>query len=238
MKKLLNSVNDNKLNPISTVLDVTESFLKSKIISNEKDIFSLVCFNVENKNNCADLDGVNVLYNLCNPDAYLIKQIRNLSQTTNPKLCPNDYKETLIKHFPPTDESKYYLSNALWVCHSMFKDYDKTKYFRRIFLFTNNDNPLSNETQEKDIVFQRARDMIEGDISIELFPLNFSGIFDIRKFYENIILANTDQPEENDNTDCNKLLSMEKCEDRLRELKKRIRQKEVKKGPWESVLFT
>ena len=95
----------------------------------------------------------------------------------------------------------------------MLKGYDKANYNRRIFLFTDNDDPLSSDISERNLIFQRAKDMLESEIVIELFPMNFKDKFDMRKFYINIIPSNED-----DETNPDTLLTMEQCEDRLREI--------------------
>lgn len=213
---------------ISSILDVTEHFLKTKIISNEKDLFGLVAYNTEYKNNIQNFDGVNVLIDVASPDAKLIKQIKNMRQKCDFKLCPNNFLDNVKEIFKPfSKEEKNYLGDALWVIQSIFQSYPKTNFKRRIFLFTDNDNPFKNKPQEANLVLQKAKDMSDSEIVIELFPMNFFGKFNLQKFYENIIPANSEEEDENNNVD--NILSIEQCSNRLRELTKRIRQKEIKK---------
>ena len=209
-------------NSISLILSIAESFLKTKIITNEKDLFGIVLYNTSTTNNEMNCEGVNKLIDIVSPDASLIKKLKIYSQNTNPALCPTEYLNTLNKTFPSNKSKKNFLSNALWICHSMLKGFDKAAYNRRIFLFSDNDDPLSDDITERNLIFQRAKDMLDTDIIIELFPMNFKGKFELGKFYINIIPSNDE-----DNNDT--LITMEQCEDRLRELTKRIRQKEVKK---------
>lgn len=210
----------NNTSSITQVLNIAESFLKTKIITNEKDLFGLVLFNTEKQVNEMGFSGVNYLIQISPPDASLIKKIKNLEQNTNPILC-KDYLLNLQKDFGALkDQTKCYLSNALWICHAELKKYDKKNFKRRIFLFTDKDNPLSDNINERNLIIQRAKDMFESEIIIELFPTNFDSVFDLRKFYMNIIPASEEGDE---------VLKKDHCEDRLRELTKRIRQKEVKK---------
>ena len=46
-------------NPISSILSIAESFLKTKIITNEKDLFGLVLYNTLKTNNEMNFEGVN-----------------------------------------------------------------------------------------------------------------------------------------------------------------------------------
>jgi ATP-dependent DNA helicase 2 subunit 1 len=213
-----NSMLDN--HAINRVLAVSESFLKTKIISNEKDIIGLILYNTETTQNNFNFSGINVKIPLAPPDAGLIKNIKTLQQMTNPELNLN-YKQFLVENFPPS-QMEISLASALTVCHSELKNYDEKSHNKRIFLFTDNDNPMNGNFTERNITIQRAKDMLESEIIIELFPMNFNSSFDMRKFYSDIIPMTVDSNED-------LILSRENCEDRIRELTKRIRQKEIKK---------
>jgi len=235
-----NLVQDSTLNkvttPLSTLLKVTENFLKTKIISNQNDLFGIVLFNTSKTNNEMNFEGVNVLFKIEAPNAFNIKKIKVMSQACDPELNKEKYKEELSGTFPPTPpENKInFLSNAMWIVHSLLKNYDKKNFKRRIFLFTDNDDPISNP-QEKSVCIQRAKDMNEGDITIELFPMNFDGKrFNLNNFYSQIIPANSEDDLDGGNDN---ILSIEQCNDRLRELMKRIRQKEMKKRTLGKVPF-
>ena len=151
-----------------------------------------------------------------------------MSQSCDPEINKEKYKEELNETFPPIPpENKInFLNNAMWIVHSLLKNYDKKNFKRRIFLFTDNDDPISNP-QEKSVCIQRAKDMSEGDITIELFPMNFDNKrFNLNNFYAQIIPANSEDDLDGGNEN---ILGVEQCTDRLRELTKRIRQKEMKK---------
>jgi ATP-dependent DNA helicase 2 subunit 1 len=216
-----------KTTPISTILKVTENFLKSKIISNQSDLFGMVLFNTSISNNDLSFEGINNLFNIDAPNAILIKKIKIMCQNCDPEVNSDNYKKELYNIFKPAPNPKSNnLSNALWEVHSLLKNYDKKSFKRRVFLFTDNDDPIS-DNQEKNICIQRAKDMNDSDITIELFPMNFSDKrFNLSNFYAQIIPANSDDDLDGGNDN---LLGIEQCTDRLRELTKRIRQKEIKK---------
>ena len=215
--------------PISTLLKVTENFLKTKIISNQNDLFGIVLFNTDKKDNEMNFEGVNVLFKIEAPNAFNIKKIKIMSQNCDPDINKLNYRKELNEIFKPIEQENIninYLNNAMWIVHSLLKNYDKKIYKRRIFLFTDNDDPIPNP-QEKNICIQRVKDMSESDITIELFPMNFDKKrFNLSNFYASIIPANNDDDPDGGNDN---LLSIEQCTDRLRELTKRIRQKEIKK---------
>ncbi len=221
--------------PISTILKVIENFLKTKIISNQNDLFGIVLFNTTKSNNEMNFDGVNTLFKVEAPNAFNIKKIKIMSQNCDPYINQTNYKKELNEVFNPIENTtQSNLNNALWIVHSLLKNYDKKIYKRRIFLFTDNDDPITN-IQEKNICIQRAKDMNDSDITIELFPMNFDNKrFNLSNFYAQIIPVSSDDDIDGGNDN---LLSIEQCTDRLRELTKRIRQKEIKKRTLGKVPF-
>ena len=215
--------------PISSLLKITENFLKTKIISNQNDLFGIVLFNTDKINNEMNFEGVNILFKIEAPNAFSIKKIKMMAQNCDPEVNKEKYKSELDEIFKPIENNPNkisFLNNAMWIVQSILKNYDKKSYKRRIFLFTDNDDPIPNP-QEKNICIQRAKDMSDSDITIELFPMNFDNKrFNLNNFYAQIIPANSDDDLDGGNDN---ILSIEQCTDRLRELTKRIRQKEIKK---------
>ena len=215
--------------PISSLLKITENFLKTKIISNQNDLFGIVLFNTDKINNEMNFEGVNILFKIEAPNAFNIKKIKMMAQNCDPEVNKEKYKSELDEIFKPIENNPNkisFLNNAMWIVQSILKNYDKKSYKRRIFLFTDNDDPIPNP-QEKNICIQRAKDMSDSEITIELFPMNFDNKrFNLNNFYAQIIPANSDDDLDGGNDN---ILSIEQCTDRLRELTKRIRQKEIKK---------
>ena len=228
---MFNIIQDTTLNqkttPLSTLLKVTENFLKTKIISNQNDLFGIVLFNTEIKNNEMDFDGVNALFKIEAPNALNIKKIKMMAQNCDPEINKDKYQDELNTIFKPLENNKInFLNNAIWYVHSILKNYEKKNYKRRIFLFTDNDDPITN-LQDKNVLIQRAKDMNDSDIIFELFPMNFNDKpFNLNNFYAHIIPANQDDDLDGGNEN---IFGIQQCNDRLRELTKRIRQKEMKK---------
>ena len=228
---MLNIIQDPSQNqtttPLSTLLKSTENFLKTKIISNQNDLFSMVLFNTEIKNNEMDFDGVNILFKVEAPNALNIKKIKMMAQNCDPEVNKDKFQQELNDIFRPLKNAKNnFLNNAIWVVHSMLKNYDKKNFKRRIFIFTDNDDPIPDD-RDKNVCIQRAKDMNDGDIMFEIFPMNFDNKrFNLNNFYAQIIPANSDDDLDGGNEN---IFGLEQCADRLRELTKRIRQKEMKK---------
>lgn len=148
--------------PISTLLKVTENFLKTKIISNQNDLFGVVLFNTDKKDNEMNFEGVNVLFKIEAPNAFNIKKIKIMSQNCDPDINAINYRKELNEIFKPIEQENIninYLNNAMWIVHSLLKNYDKKIYKRRIFLFTDNDDPIPNP-QEKNIALISSRKLL------------------------------------------------------------------------------
>ena len=216
-----------KTTPLSTILKVTENFLKTKIISNQNDLFGMVLFNTSITNNEMNFEGINTLFKIAAPNALIIKKIKIMTQNCDPLINEKNYKKELNDIFKPIDVTKKNnLDTALWIVHSLLKNYDKKTYKRRVFLFTDDDDPIT-DNDNKTLCIQRSKDMNDSDITIELFPMNFDNKrFNLSNFYSQIIPANSDDDLDGGNDN---ILNIEQCTDRLRELTKRIRQKEIKK---------
>ena len=111
---------------------------------------------------------------------------------------------------------------ALWVCHQEFKKIEKQAYIKRIFLFTDCDEPGTEQDQE--MAAQRASDLYQLDVQIELFELPFYSqmrpVFDVSKYFAQILSFNYD--------DINSQ-QRDAESNRLSDLSKRIMQKEYQK---------
>ena len=65
----------------------------------------------------------------------------------------------------------------------------------RIFLFTPEDQPLFKVQNARELTIKHARQLKDIDVGIELFPLhkNNDHVFDIHKFYSEIIVIDMDE---------------------------------------------
>ena len=81
------------------------------------------------------------MYNKCNPEIY--KDI---------------YQKELNRIFPPNkDNIKNYINNGLLVSYSIIKGYDSKIYKKKVYIFTNNDDPLKNDEEEKNICLKTVK---------------------------------------------------------------------------------
>jgi ATP-dependent DNA helicase 2 subunit 1 len=127
------------------------------------------------------------------------------------------------------------LSELLWTCQQQFKTLDFNKFAKRIFLFTNEEDPMEGFPIQRKETIERAKSLTdEEDIDIELFPMPIPDldkpIFDVTKFYSEILTVDEDE--------LNELKDFETSYFRVQDLNKRIRLKEFKKRVLGKCLFS
>ena len=130
---------DKTTTPLSSLLNVTENFLKSKIISNQNDLFGIILFNTSKTNNELNFEGVNVLFKIEAPNAFNIKKIKMMSQNCDPEINQEKYKQELNEIFPSIENNPNklnFLNNAMWIAQSLLKTYEKKKLQKKnIFIY-------------------------------------------------------------------------------------------------------
>jgi len=216
-----------KSTPLTTILKITENFLKTKIISNESDPFAIVLFNTAIKKNEMDLEGINDLTQMHLPNALSIKKLRDIHQKCNPDINKDNYLKELNTIFRSNENlNKNFLNNGLMECHCLLKKYDKKNYKKTIFLFTDDDNPFKSDLEEKNACLQTAKGLIDDDVYIEIVPMNFRDKFNLSIFYSAIISTNSDE----DINSCGEnIQAIQDYNDLLKKISKRIIRKEMKK---------
>jgi len=200
--------NEGAKSNIEEVLSATCSFMRTKIISGNKDRVGIILYSCGRSNNPFDFSGICVFRRLELLNASSIKELDRLSEDFN-----------LFQLLYCSGQSlDSFLCDVLSVAQNLFQDVEKLNYAKRIFLFTNNDNPDSGSKDLQAKAIQRAKDLYEQRAEIELFPMQGTEKFDIIKFFGDLITIDPDQ--------LGVLTSTEATEERFQELTKRIRQKE------------
>lgn len=155
--------------------------LTDKIISSENDLMGICFYGTKEKKNPNEFDNLFVFMDLDVPDAQKIIELENLQKKDNLGDIGVSSKE-----FPFCD--------ALWTCSTMFSLCSVKVGHKRIFLFTNEDNPNVGDEGVRSRSLQRAKDLTELNIDIELFAMNRPGKhFDASLFYQNIISITDDE---------------------------------------------
>eukprot|EP00743_Colponemidia_sp_Colp-15_P002621 GILK01002839.1.p1 GENE.GILK01002839.1~~GILK01002839.1.p1 ORF type:complete len:631 (-),score=167.71 GILK01002839.1:47-1906(-) len=192
-----------------TVLNAAAQFLKTKIITNENDKCGILLYNTREQKNPMDFPNICVLQDLDLPDATRIRELQNMTEGF-------DFKQKF--GFAPKDVP---LFQVLWTCQTIFSNNTNKNFTKRIFLFTNEDDPSKGDESIKNRSLQRAHDLEEAGVTIELFALNpVDHDFDATLFYQDLIAV--------DDEDVGSRLAVNGST-KVEELTRKIRQKEFKK---------
>jgi ATP-dependent DNA helicase 2 subunit 1 len=198
--------------PFDNAIKCAIATLTDKIISNENDLVGVCLYGTRRKHEDGSFDGVYLLQGLEPPDAQKILQLEALLGT-------RDYESS----FGGSYEGEFPFAEALWAVSSIFTGHAVAKAgTKRVFLFTNEDNPNAGQPGMRERSITRGRDLAQVQISIELFCMNKPGDhqFDPSLFYEQIIAV--DEEEDSERLVLGAAAKFE-------ELQARVRRKEFKK---------
>jgi hypothetical protein len=134
------------------------------------------------------MEGVYTLFTLAPPSASRIRQLQTMVDDISV------FHETIgsQKRGPYVP-----LNEAFWACSQTFnaKAQASAFDFRRIWLFTNDDNPNGHSSLEQNRIVQAARDCSEAGIEISLWHMNRINAtgqqqsFEPQKFYVKLLVA-------------------------------------------------
>ena len=171
-------------------LRVALAVFKSKIIASAKTSVGIVFFNTLLKDTSGN--SVHTLFNLAPPTASRMQQLHRLCEN------PSDFKRdigygSMCGTIP--------LKEGLWKCSEEFGVRAKKSTrgdYKRVWIFTNTDNPNSSDKVEQNRIVQVSKDCAETGIEISLWHMNNlsvgnSGNFDVNKFYTRLLVADEDE---------------------------------------------
>eukprot|EP00271_Cylindrocystis_brebissonii_P013166 TRINITY_DN32781_c0_g1_i1.p1 TRINITY_DN32781_c0_g1~~TRINITY_DN32781_c0_g1_i1.p1 ORF type:complete len:644 (+),score=134.74 TRINITY_DN32781_c0_g1_i1:202-2133(+) len=196
--------NDGPKTYFAAVADCIAEDLKLRVISRADDNIGVALFNTKSKKNNTESEGVYVLSGggqpeLGQPSAFLIKTMSRLPERFDPRMAHDPDYIGIGEELQPGSLDNP-LFNALWVAQQMFRDGPVKNASKRIFLFTNRDDPFEglDDATRKDMVrttVQRAKDAQDIGVELELFPMSRPGEkFDVSKFYAKVIEVELDDP--------------------------------------------
>jgi ATP-dependent DNA helicase 2 subunit 1 len=206
------------------VMRACQSFYQSKIISNDKDLSGIILYGTEKNKNTFDFNHIYILHELAQPSAERIIQLETLSNEKT-------FKKTYNDLFGSTQSKGYSLNEALWTCSNLFSNSPQRLTIKRIFIFTCNDQPhASNLTLERQAK-QRAKDLNDVGIQVEVFPIltETKTKFDYKKFFQDVLMLSDDELDFRNN---------QAPTGRLNELLKLVYSKEHKKRAYCTVPFS
>lgn len=200
--------NEEEESHFQLCLRCAQTTLQNKIISSDKDLVGIVFYGTEKSQNPSDFKHVYVYQGLEQPGAERILELENLV---------DDGLKTFEKDFG--HNTAYSLNDALWTCQNMFANSSQKVGFKRIMLFTNNDNPHAGAPQLQRQAKTKAGDLKETGIELELMHLQKPNeSFEVDKFYKDLLYSADDD-----------FTELANPAERLEELLTRVRSKDHKK---------
>ncbi|KYQ90183.1 ATP-dependent DNA helicase [Tieghemostelium lacteum] len=206
--------NENNEIPFYNAIKCLIQTITDKIITSESDLLGVCFYNTDKKKNINDFENIYVLFDLDVPDPKIILTLEDIIEN-----------ESFQKTFGSNQNSQDFpFCDALWTCSTMFSNNSNSvkQSHKRIFLFTNEDNPNAFNDSIRNNSFQRAKDLFDLGIEIELFSINKSvdDKFDFSLFYQYILVFKDDEyidPQQFDATS------------KFSELRSKLKRKEFKK---------
>jgi hypothetical protein len=123
--------------------------------------------------------GLRIIRGLAPAEIRGIKEMEDIANTRNGQFPPSQKESLLVE--------------ALWLAHDMFTRAKATAE-RSIYLLTDEDNPNKTSIGDQRRAIQRAKDLAEQGVTIEVFPFNTRGrVFDSKLLYSQLISAEDDE---------------------------------------------
>lgn len=167
--------------PFTLAIRCAFNTLKNKIFTAPYDSVAIVLFGTKKKKpneKYGVYSNTYLLQDLQKPDCDPILQ---LDEMLNKDGGIDEYVYAV-------DQQSISLADALWLCSSIFSKHKSKKDNKKIFLFTNNDEPHSKFSNKQKQAEKRIGDLQDGNVSIFLFPIGEA--FDTSKVYQDLLMSN------------------------------------------------
>lgn len=114
-----------------TIHNIAE-FYKAKAISGPKDFTGIYLYRIDSNDNPQSVDGIRLVQPLAQVSVERIIQLEQLASS------PEAARQILGN---PVDDNGISLPNALWVCAHAFLDSKRKQAYKRLMIFTADDDP-------------------------------------------------------------------------------------------------
>ena len=194
--------------PFYKALKCISNVFKNKIISSPDDLLGILFFHCQKMQNSTNFPHIYLFHPLEQPDAPIMQK---LEQLIRHELKINDIIGDPSDVEIPT-------GNVFWTCGSILTQGLKNS-IKRVFFFTNQDNPHANNPTLKRAAKTRARDLDDLGIEFTLFPLDAPNKkFDMFHFYRDVVTEEGEEIERFPDTST-----------KFSELESHVRRKEAKR---------
>ncbi|KAF9374594.1 X-ray repair cross-complementing protein 6 [Podila verticillata] len=198
--------------PFKTAIKCASAVLLNKIVTSETDLVGIVLYGTAKAKNANNFENIYVLQDLDAPDVHKILQLESIENESF------NFDEEI-----GTSNGKYTLGEMFWTATNLFGASAQKVGSKRVFLFTNEDDPHRGDIGLRSASKVRAKDLQEFGILVDLFDIDKPGEkFDRTLFYQDLLLHDTDENEDAGT-------QQEKATANLGELLQRVQRKEHKK---------
>ncbi|KAF8953037.1 X-ray repair cross-complementing protein 6 [Haplosporangium bisporale] len=198
--------------PFKTAIKCASAVLLNKIVTSETDLVGIVLYGTAKSKNANNFENIYVLQDLDAPDVHKILQLESVENESF------NFDEEI-----GTSNGKYTLGEMFWTATNLFGASAQKVGSKRVFLFTNEDDPHRGDIGLRSASKVRAKDLQEFGILVDLFDIDKPGEkFDRTLFYQDLLLHDADENEDADT-------QQEKATANLGELLQRVQRKEHKK---------
>ncbi|CAB1118397.1 unnamed protein product [Ectocarpus sp. CCAP 1310/34] len=210
---MFESLNGEGDTPFHASMRTAVQLMKSKVVQSDKHRVGVTFFGTKKTSDIEESnENVFVVLDLAPPSA---KRIRDLDALAKGEVS-FDNKYGSIGADDPCP-----LKSGLWSCQTEFNNIKQPLDHKRVFLFTNDDDPLRGDPEETKKVHMIAQDAVNASIEIKLFHIKRKGApFDPDTFYRAIITGDGDDYNEQ---------SLGDGAESTNELLDKVRRKEFKK---------
>ncbi|CAL4246566.1 unnamed protein product [Meganyctiphanes norvegica] len=157
--------------PFKQALKCAHSTVTRKVICSDGDLTAVVLFNTrESLNARTEFPHIYILQDLDRPGAERVLKLEEVLEGSDSKF-EKEYGHS----------SNASINEALWVCQTIFSNCKSKLATRSVLVFTSRDDPHGDAPQKSRQARQRARDMRDSGITIEL--LHMGQHFDVSKLY-------------------------------------------------------
>ena len=171
--------------PLSAAIKCAYELMTQRIICNPSDMMGVLLHGVDKSNLPAPENEEEGLESNSFPQCYLLvdlgipkaSDVKKLSDLIDDQA---EFHETFV---PATGSTS--IANTIFYASNLFSSRAANFASRRLFIVTDNDRPNGKDEEAKIQATQRAKDLYDLGVTIELFPLvKPGGAFDRSKFYD------------------------------------------------------
>ncbi|EAN85154.1 putative KU70 protein [Trypanosoma cruzi] len=167
-------VTGNRINntPFRDAVRCVLKLCQDKVLMSDKDLVALALYNTNKRHNIYELPGLYIVHPFSLLSVQSVRELEGLAASGD---VSSMMYEEFKKNIGHAQRNEVHLSDVLWAAQHMFLSlHSNLIKYRRVFIFTNDDEPHKGETSEKERCLARVRELYEAGVTIEVFAIGKS----------------------------------------------------------------